>query len=175
MKSGFKRAITLLGSLLLLALPLAAQTPTDTTVTTDTVLTDTTVTTETTWTETTLTETSTTEVYPTETESTTTYYEYDVDDDVTSDEDGAKVCAACAAFGIAIPLILLGISIAVALWIYRDAKSRGITSAPLWAILGFFFNILGLVIYLIARNGMTPPSSSAPGSTMAPPPPPPHV
>ena len=174
MKSGFKRAITILGSLLLLALPLAAQTPTDTTATMDTVLTDTTATTETTWTETTLTETSTTEMYPTETASTTTYYEDDMDDG-EMDEEGAKVCAACAAFGIALPLILLGISIAIALWVYRDAKSRGITSAPLWAILGFLFNILGLVIYLIARNGMTPPSSPAPGSTMAPPPPPPHV
>lgn len=168
MKSGFKRAITLLGVLLLLALPLAAQTATDTTVTMDTVLTDTTVTTETT-----LTETSTTEVYPTDTASTTTYYEDEMDDAMDGDEQGAKVCAACAAFGIALPLILLGISIAIALWIYRDAKERGITSAPLWAILGFLFNILGLVIYLIARNGMTPPSSSAPGSTAAPPPPPP--
>ncbi|HEU5162888.1 MAG TPA: hypothetical protein VFV54_07075 [Thermoanaerobaculia bacterium] len=174
MKSGFKWAITLLGFLLLLALPLAAQEPpTDTTATTDTsLMTDTTVTTETT-----ITETSTTEVEPTDTASTTTYYEEDMDDDdVMDDEEGAKVCAACAAFGIALPLILLGISIAIALWIYRDAKTRGITSAPLWAILGFLFNILGLVIYLIARKGMTPPPGSATGSMAPPPPtPPPHV
>lgn len=156
--------------LLLLALPLGAapQAPastdtTDTAFPADTAVTDTTATDV-------VTETVTTEeVEPTETAATTTYYE---DDDAGDDaEKGAAVCATCAAFGIVIPLILLGISIAIALWIYRDAKERGITSAPLWAILGFLFNILGLVIYLIARKNMQPPSS-APGSTMPPPPPP---
>jgi hypothetical protein len=128
--------------------------------------------TETTPTDTTLTEPAPMEPDPfetttTETASTTTYFEED--DDGMSDEEGAVVCAGCMAFGVALPLILLGISIAIAFWIYRDAKERNISSAPLWAILGFLFNLLGLVIYLIARGGMTPPSSGA-VPPMAPPP-----
>jgi hypothetical protein len=164
MKSGLRWGITLVAFLLVLALSAVAQTDpppaTDTTFTTDTGYV----------TETVMTETSTTDVVPTDTESTTTYYEEEGWDD--DDDDGAKVCAACAAFGVVVPLILLGISIAIALWIYRDAKTRGITSAPLWAILGFLFNILGLVIYLIARKNMQPPSSVAPPGSMPPPPPP---
>lgn len=159
-------------ALLLLALPggAAAQetTPTDTTMTASTV-TDTTVTgtatTDTAFTgETVQTET----LEPTDTASTTTYYEED--DSGDGDEEGAAVCAACAAVSFAVPLVFLGISIAIAIWIYRDANERNISSAPLWAIIGFLFNILGLVIYLIARRGMQPPA--APGSTMPPSPPP---
>jgi hypothetical protein len=159
-------------ALLLLAFPavVMAQTPTETdTVSLDTAAVDTTLTetSGTVMTETVQSET----VEPAETPSTTTYYEEDDEaDDDDSSREGAAVCATCAAFGIAFPLIMLGISIAIAFWIYRDAKERGITSAALWAILGFLFNILGLVIYLIARKGMTPPG--APGSTMPPPPPP---
>ncbi len=173
MTSRWKWGLIPLLATLLLAVPAGAQQPTqtdtaalDTTVTdttaTDTSMTDTAFATETVQTET---------LEPTETASTTTYYEDDGGDD-DGEEKGAAVCATCAAATFAVPLILLGISIAIALWIYRDAKERGITSAALWAILGFLFNILGLVIYLIARKGMQPPA--APGS-MAPPPPPPPV
>lgn len=155
-------------ALFLVAIPCAAQetAQTDTTATVDTTLTDTTFTA--TSGETAITETTTETVEPTDTASTTTYYE---DDDMEEDGDDAApaACAACAAVTFVVPLVLLGISIAIALWIYRDAKERGITSAPLWVIIGFLFNILGLVIYLIARKGMQPPAS--PGS-MAPPPPP---
>ncbi|HEY0593710.1 MAG TPA: PLDc N-terminal domain-containing protein [Thermoanaerobaculia bacterium] len=138
--------------------PAADTATTDTTVT-DTATTDTAFTSETVETET---------IEPTDTGSTTTYYEEDDADD-DGDEGGAAVCAACAAFGVAVPLVFLGISIAIAIWIYRDAKERNISSAALWAILGFLFSILGLVIYLIARKNLQPPA--APGS-MAPPPPP---
>lgn len=100
----------------------------------------------------------------TSTASTTTYYEED--DEIP--EEGAVACAWCAALGVAFPLILLALSIGIALWIWRDARERGNPSAALWAILGFLFNILGLVIYLIARKNMGP-------SVPPPPPPPPTV
>lgn len=105
------------------------------------------------------------EPIPTETSPTTTYFEEDLE---VYDDEGAAVCAGCAALGIALPLIVLGISIAIALWIYRDAKERNIASAALWAILGFLFNLLGLIIYLIARKNMSGP----PPAAQAPPPPP---
>jgi hypothetical protein len=103
--------------------------------------------------------------------TTTTYYEEDND----MEEVPPAACAGCLAVGAAVPLVFLVLSIGIALWIFRDAKERGIQSAPLWAILGFFFNVLGLVIYLIARKNMSqgPPAASGMGS--APPPPPPPV
>ena len=108
----------------------------------------------------------------TETSPTTTTY-YEEDNEV--DEVPPAACAGCLAVGAAVPLIFLVLSIGIALWIFRDAKERGIQSAPLWAILGFFFNILGLVIYLIARKNMSqgPPAAYGTGSAPPPPPPPP--
>jgi hypothetical protein len=102
--------------------------------------------------------------------TTTTYYEDDGVDDVPP-----AACAGCLAVGAAVPLVFLVISIGIALWIFRDAKERGIQSPPLWAILGFFFNVLGLVIYLIARKNMSqgPPAATGAGSMPPPPPPPP--
>src|SRR5687767_9779045 len=94
----------------LLALPVAATPvppPTDTTIPTDTMPeefpTDTMV---------------PEEEVPTDTSmpSTTTYYEED-DDFTGADEEGAFACATCMAFGAVLPLVILGISIAIAIWI----------------------------------------------------------
>lgn len=49
------------------------------------------------------------------------------------------------------PLLLLALWFAVTVWVYRDAESRGMNGA-LWAILTFFGNIIGLIIYLIVRS-----------------------
>ncbi|MFN2442593.1 MAG: hypothetical protein ABR517_07910 [Thermoanaerobaculia bacterium] len=100
--------------------------------------------------------------------TTTTYYE---DDGV--EEVPPAACAGCLAVGMAVPLVLLVLSIGIALWIFRDAKERGIQSPPLWAVLGFLFNVLGLVIYLIARKNMSPGRPADPGAGSPPPPPPP--
>ena len=159
--------------LVLLALPAAAVMPAPPVTPSETALTDTTPT------DTTLTDPAPVEplepepfeeAVPTDTASTTTYFEED--DDGIGEEGGAAVCAGCMAAGVALPLILLGISIAIAFWIYRDAKERNIPSAPLWAILGFLFSVLGLIIYLVARNNLTPPSSGAVPPAAPPPPPP---
>lgn len=170
-RSGFSRWIFTAAFLAVLALPAAAVMPAPPISPSETALT------ETAPTDTTMTDRDPLEplepepfeeAFPTDTASTTTYFE---DDDGMGEEEGAAVCAGCMAAGIALPLILLGISIAIALWIYRDASERKIPSAPLWAILGFLFNILGLVIYLVARNNLTPPSSGE----VPPVAPPPHV
>ena len=50
-------------------------------------------------------------------------------------------------------IIGLVIDIVLAWWVYNDAKKRGNPNAILWAILTFFFNLLGLLLYfLIGRN-----------------------
>ena len=47
-------------------------------------------------------------------------------------------------------LISLAISIGIAYWIFNDAKQRG-KSGLLWGILGFFFSLITLVVWLIVR------------------------
>jgi len=46
---------------------------------------------------------------------------------------------------------LMLIWIFVVIWIYRDAQRRGMNGA-LWALLVFFGNLIGLLIYLIVRS-----------------------
>ncbi len=43
------------------------------------------------------------------------------------------------------------ISILLAYWAYKDAKSRNMDSPALWAIIVFFLGLIGLIIYLIVR------------------------
>jgi len=117
--------------------------------------------TETTSTTTTVTETvvdtTTTEtpVDTTTTESTT------VSTTTMNEEQAAAACGVCAGLGILAPLIGLAISIGIAWWIYKDATRRGDKQAVLWAVLGFFLSILGLIIYLVARPKTTNPPPPA--------------
>jgi hypothetical protein len=58
-----------------------------------------------------------------------------------------------------LPLLLMVVVWAVvAAWTYRDAESRGM-NGPLWALLVFFGNIIGLLVYLILRGGGTAAAS----------------
>jgi hypothetical protein len=66
-------------------------------------------------------------------------------------------CACCGTFFF-IPLVFLALSIAILVWVARDAKARGMDSAILWMLLVFLLNLPGLVIYLLARpQGITVP------------------
>ena len=47
-------------------------------------------------------------------------------------------------------LIGLVIAVVVAVWIYRDAQARG-ANAPVWAIFGFLFSLITLIVWLIVR------------------------
>jgi hypothetical protein len=64
---------------------------------------------------------------------------------------GAATCFACG--GLYIMLIVGGfvLTIALMVWVARDAKNRGMDSAILWMLLVFFTNFIGLIIYLFAR------------------------
>ena len=63
---------------------------------------------------------------------------------------GLAGCGCCGTF-IFIPIAMLAISIALLVWVARDAKARGMDSAVLWMLLVFFLNVVGLVIYLFSR------------------------
>jgi uncharacterized membrane protein YhaH (DUF805 family) len=63
---------------------------------------------------------------------------------------GAAACGCCGTF-IFIPIAFFAISIALLVWVARDAKARGMDSAVLWMALVFFLNLIGLVIYIFSR------------------------
>ena len=68
-------------------------------------------------------------------------------------DDGAA-CAACGGCGfmmILLPIVFIVLSIALLVWVARDAKSRGMDSAVLWMVLVFFTNVIGLIIYIFSR------------------------
>jgi len=48
-------------------------------------------------------------------------------------------------------LVLFVIAILIAIWVYRDAESRGM-SGVLWLIVVLIGGIIGLIIYLIVRK-----------------------
>lgn len=49
--------------------------------------------------------------------------------------------------------ILIGVAVLLGppIWVYLDGTKRGLDRAPLWALLVLLSNVVGLVIYLIAR------------------------
>jgi len=51
-----------------------------------------------------------------------------------------------------IPLVWFLIGILILIWVYQDAESRGMDGL-LWAIIVFFLNIIGLILYLVVREG----------------------
>jgi hypothetical protein len=72
----------------------------------------------------------------------------------TGGPNDAAACAACGGCGfmmILLPIAFIALSIALLVWVARDAKSRGMDSAVLWMVLVFFTNVIGLIIYIFAR------------------------
>lgn len=49
----------------------------------------------------------------------------------------------------------------IAIWVYRDAESRGM-SGVLWLILVLFFPLIGLIIYLVVRHDRIQPGMAQP-------------
>jgi vacuolar-type H+-ATPase subunit I/STV1 len=43
------------------------------------------------------------------------------------------------------------IAVAIGVWIYRDAESRGMSGA-MWLIIGLILGIIGLIVYVIVRK-----------------------
>ena len=70
-----------------------------------------------------------------------------------NNDDPASTLAGCGCCGtfIFIPIALLALSIALLVWVARDAKARGLDNAVLWMLLVFCTNLIGLIIYLLSR------------------------
>ncbi|TKX58245.1 hypothetical protein EXE44_07995 [Halorubrum sp. SS7] len=64
--------------------------------------------------------------------------------------------------GVALPwslpltLVIYGVVVAAAVWIYRDAKARGSRYAPLWALSTLLFTIVPVLAYLYLHRETGP-------------------
>ena len=79
----------------------------------------------------------------------------EADDSPASDE--AAAAGALAAFGCGvIPCIIgLAIQIGLAVWVYKDAKKRGMENAVLLTVVTALTGLIGLLIYLLMRPKTT--------------------
>jgi len=68
-----------------------------------------------------------------------------------SDAEACAACGTCGGIAIAIPIAIIALTIALLVWVARDAKSRGMDSAVLWMILVMFTSVIGLIIYIFSR------------------------
>ena len=41
------------------------------------------------------------------------------------------------------------VGLVVAFWIYKDAQKRKLNEAVVWAVVGFLFGLLGLLVYYL--------------------------
>jgi putative membrane protein insertion efficiency factor len=74
-----------------------------------------------------------------------------------TDDEKKAIGAACAAGGVwcafmaVIFVVAIVLKVLMIVWVYKDSKARGDQNAVLWIVLLVFTNIIGLVIYLVAR------------------------
>jgi len=84
-----------------------------------------------------------------------------------------------AAGYLACVALMFVIGILIAVWVYRDAQSRGM-SGVLWLIVVILLSWIGLIIYLVVRSPKVAPpmmpygAMAPPPAYGAPPPPPPY-
>lgn len=74
------------------------------------------------------------------------------------------------AAGLACLAVLFIVFLFIAVWVYRDAESRGMGGA-LWLIIVLIANIFGLIIYLIVRKDRVQPMAPMMGPPQWAPPP----
>jgi len=87
----------------------------------------------------------------------------------------------CTGILCIIPVIILVVFILIAIWVYRDAESRGM-SGVLWLIVVILLSWIGLIIYFVVRKpklspgvppgAYPPPGGYPPRGGQYPPPPP---
>ncbi len=58
-------------------------------------------------------------------------------------------CLGCG--GCLIPVVFFVLSVALLVWVAKDAKARGMDNSVIWMLVVFFLNLLGLIIYLFSR------------------------
>ncbi|MBY8980737.1 MAG: hypothetical protein KGD72_10125 [Candidatus Lokiarchaeota archaeon] len=49
-------------------------------------------------------------------------------------------------------IVLLVVSLLIAKYMHKDAIKRGIKNSEFWLIIGFFLNVIGLLLYIFVRK-----------------------
>ncbi|MBY8989698.1 MAG: PLDc N-terminal domain-containing protein [Candidatus Lokiarchaeota archaeon] len=49
-------------------------------------------------------------------------------------------------------IVYFVISLLIARYMHKDAIKRGIKNSEIWLLIGFFLNLIGLVLYLFVRK-----------------------
>jgi len=88
-------------------------------------------------------------------------YQYDV-----SPEEAVAWGIGCWIAMMVFSLIWLAVWIIILIWVYKDAKARGMDNPAVWLILVIFTHFIGLIIYLVVR----PKEKLPPGGGVSPPP-----
>jgi len=53
--------------------------------------------------------------------------------------------------GVAL-VILLVVNLLIANYMHKDAIKRGIKNSEIWLLIGFFLNVIGLLLYVFVRK-----------------------
>ena len=59
-------------------------------------------------------------------------------------------------WSLPLTLVVYGVVVAAAAWIYRDARARGSRYAPLWAVATLAFTIVPVLAYLYLHRDAGP-------------------
>ena len=49
-------------------------------------------------------------------------------------------------------IVLLVVNLLIAKYMHKDAIKRGIKNSEFWLIIGFFLNVIGLLLYVFVRK-----------------------
>lgn len=66
------------------------------------------------------------------------------------------VLGAALPWSLPLTLVIYGIVIAVAVWIYRDARARGSRYAIVWGIATLVFAIVPVLVYMYLHRDVGP-------------------
>ena len=61
------------------------------------------------------------------------------------DAAAAGACAALSGILIMIPIVIIGVNIAMIVWVAKDSKARGMDNSIVWMLLVFFTSFLGFI------------------------------
>jgi len=99
---------------------------------------------------------------------------YDLEYDVYSEDFPFEFWGLGFVFCCMIWAGMFVITIIIAIWVYRDAESRG-ENGVIWLLVVLVGGIIGLIIYLIVRSDKKPFGTGDPAGYYPPPMPPPYI
>jgi hypothetical protein len=82
---------------------------------------------------------------------------------IAQDEWGLGLLGLSVFMCLIIPIVWFIVWILVAIWVYRDAESRGM-SGVMWLLIVILLGLLGIIIYLVVRKDKAPSQPPPPPS-----------